>query len=151
MKHYLTEEHFEKLKTDLHSLKTEARTEIAERLKRAKEYGDLSENAEYSEAKEAQARLENQILKLEETIRNAVIIKKANEKDIVNIGSTIEIKKRGKIFRYTIVGSSEAQPEINLISNESPIGRAFLEKKTGDMVKIKTPGGLVTYEIIKIE
>ncbi len=151
MKHYLTKERFEKLKTDLRLLKTESRTEIAERLKRAKEYGDLSENAEYSEAKEAQAHLENQILKLEETVRNAVIIKKTGEKDIVSVGSTIEVKKKGKIFKYTIVGSSEAQPEINLISNESPIGRAFLEKKAGDIVKIQTPGGLVDYEIIKIE
>ena len=151
MKHYLTKERFEKLKTDLRLLKTESRTEIAERLKRAKEYGDLSENAEYSEAKEAQAHLENQILKLEETVRNAVIIKKTGEKDIVSVGSTIEVKKKGKIFKYTIVGSSEARPEINLISTESPFGSAFLEKKAGDIVKIQTPGGLVDYEIIKIE
>ena len=151
MKHYLTKEHFEKLKKDLYSLKTEARTEIAERLKRAKEYGDLSENAEYSEAKEAQSRLENQILKSEEILRNAAIIKKVGEKDIVSVGSTIEVKKKGKIFKYTIVGSSEAQPEINLISNESPIGRDFLGKKSGDTVKIQTPGGLVVYEIIKID
>ena len=124
---------------------------MAERLKKAKEYGDLSENSEYADAKEEQARIESNIFKLENMIRNAALIKKSGAKDTVDIGSTIEVSKKGKNFKYTIVGSNEARPEANLISNESPLGEAFLGKKTGDIVKIETPNGKTEYKIIKIE
>ena len=151
MKYYVTKERLEELKTELERLKKDERSEIAERLKRAKEYGDLSENSEYTAAKDEQTRLESQIIELENILRNSEIIKKTGGKEIVQIGSTIEIKRKDKIFKYTIVGSQEANPESNLISNESPLGGAFLDRKAGDIVKIETPGGTVEYKIIKIK
>lgn len=151
MKEYLTKEGLEKLKSDLKKLKKEGRAEVAERLKKAKEYGDLSENSEYADAKDEQARIESHIFKLENMIRNAILIKKSEIKDIVDIGSTIEVLKKGEKFKYTIVGSNEAKPTANLISNESPLGEAFLGKKIGDIVKIETPSGKIEYKIIKIE
>jgi len=151
MKQYLTKERLEELKSELQKLKKEGRAEVAERLKKAKEYGDLSENSEYADAKDEQARIESNIFKLENMIRNAALIKKSSAKDSVDIGSTIEISKKGKNFKYTIVGSNEARPEANLISNESPLGEAFLGKKTGDIVKIETPSGKTEYKIVKIE
>lgn len=151
MVHYLTHESLEELKKELERLKKEGRIEIAERLKRAKEYGDLSENSEYADAKEAQSKLESRIFELEEIIRNAVLIKKSTKKDTVHIGSTVEVQKGLKTFKYTIVGSQEAKPEANLISNESPLGRAFLGKRVGDTVEIETPSGKTKYKIIRIE
>jgi len=151
MQHHLTKEGLEKLRKEIEYLKKEGRREIAERLKRAKEYGDLSENSEYTDAKEAQGKLESRIFELEEIIRNAVLIKKNLQKDIVGVGSTIEVQKGFKTFRYTIVGSREAKPEANLISNESPLGKAFLGRKIGDIVEINTPSGKTKYKIVKIE
>lgn len=151
MQHHLTEERHREIKDELERLKKDARQEIAERLKRAKEYGDLSENSEYIEAKEAQSKLEARIFEIEEIVRNAVIIKKPTGKDVIAIGSTFEARKDGKIFRYTIVGSHEAKPEANLISNESPLGKAFLNRKAGDSVEAQTPKGKVVYKITKIE
>jgi len=150
-KFYLTKERLEELKTELERLKKDARAEIAERLKHAKEYGDLSENAEYSAAKDAQAQLEVKIIELENTVRNAVIIKKNHSNDVVRIGSTLTVKKNGKELKFTIVGSNEARPETNLISNESPLGKAFLGKKIRDAAEAETPVGRVLYKIIKIE
>jgi len=151
MTHYLTKESLEDFKKELGRLKKEGRMEIAERLKRAKEYGDLSENSEYSDAKDAQGQLESRIFELEEIIRGAVLIKKSTQKNIIDIGSTIEVQKGVKNFKYTIVGSHEAKPEANLISNESPIGKAFLGKKVGDIVETNTPSGKTKYKIVKIE
>ncbi len=151
MKYYLTKEGLKALQEELEQLKKQGRIEIAERLKRAKEYGDLSENSEYADAKEAQSKLESRIFELEDIIRNAVLIKKSVKKDVVSIGSTIEVQKGLKTFRYTIVGSREAKPEANLISNESPLGKAFLGKKIGDVIEINTPSGKAKYKIVKIE
>ncbi|MBN2197698.1 transcription elongation factor GreA [Candidatus Wolfebacteria bacterium] len=151
MTYHFTKEGFEKLKKELEFLKTEGRKDIAERLKKAKEYGDLSENAEYSDAKDAQAKLESRIFELKEIIRDSVLIKKSAQKDIVSIGATIEVQKGSKSFKYTIVGSREAKPEEYLISNESPLGQAFLGKRVGEIVKIETPNGEVKYKILKIE
>lgn len=151
MKYYLTRERLDELKTELERLKKEVRIEVSERLKRAKEFGDLSENAEYTDAKDEQARVESRIFELDNMLRNATIIKKTNGKEIVQIGSTVEVKKKDKICRYTIIGSNEARPEANLISNESPLGRAFLEKKVGDVVEVNTPNGKTEYKIMKIE
>ena len=151
MKYYLTTERLRELEAELERLKKDARADIADRLRRAKEYGDLSENSEYIDAKEAQAKLESEIFELEETIRNAVIIKKTKGKAQVEIGSTIEAHKNGKTHKFTIIGSEEANPEANLISNESPLGRAFLGKKPGEAVEVETPGGKTKYKIVKIE
>lgn len=150
-KHYITKERLEELKVELEKLKKDARAEIAERLKRAKEYGDLSENSEYIDAKDAQAQLEARIFELEEAVRNAALIKKNHNKTMVSIGSTISVQKNGKIVKYTIVGSEEADPMKNLISNESPLGQAFLDKKVGDAIEVQTPAGKNKYKILLIE
>ncbi len=148
---YLSPEGIETLKKELQELKTKKRQEIAKRLQEAKDLGDLSENAEYFEAKEAQSLNENRIAELEELLKNAVVIKTPSAEDIVRIGSTIETKLNNTIEIFNIVGSAEAKPQEGKISNESPLGRAFLGKKAGDEVEIKTPGGIVKYKIIKID
>ncbi len=151
MKFYLTKERFEELKDELESLKKEGRFEVAEKLKRAKEYGDLSENSEYAEAKESQARVETRIIELENILRNSQIIKKVSGRKTVEVGTTIKVEKNGKSFEYTVVGSNEANPEANLISNESPLGRAFMGKKAGDTVEVEAPKGKVKYKIAEIK
>ncbi len=151
MEYYVTKERLEELKDELDDAKKAGRNDIAERLKRAKEFGDLSENAEYSEAKEAQNKLESHIVELENIIRNAVIIKKTHGKKIVDMGSTVRVERDKKKAEYTIVGSNEANPEKGFISNESPLGIAFIGKKEGDMVEVETPRGIAKYKILEIE
>lgn len=149
---YLSPEGMEALKKELQELKTKKRQEIAKRLQEAKDLGDLSENAEYFEAKEAQSLNENRVVELEELLKNAVMIKTPSTEDVVRIGSTVETKSNNNnIEIFNIVGSAEAKPQEGKISNESPLGRAFLGKKAGDEFEVKTPGGVVTYKIIKIE
>lgn len=148
---YLSPEGIETLKKELLELKTKKRQEIARRLQEAKDLGDLSENAEYFEAKEAQSLNENRIGELEELLKNAVIIKTPSAENIVSIGSTVEVKSGNSIETFKIVGSAEAKPQEGRISNESPLGRSFLNKKAGDEFDVKTPGGIVKYKIIKIE
>ncbi|MBI3114558.1 MAG: transcription elongation factor GreA, partial [Candidatus Harrisonbacteria bacterium] len=121
---YLTLERLEALKAELQDLKINKRIEVAERLKRAKELGDLSENSEYFEAREEQAQLEARIIELEEIIKNASVIGKSTSHAKVEIGSTVEVAKDGAKMKFTIVGSNEADPENGRISNESPLGRA---------------------------
>ncbi|MEK9183534.1 MAG: transcription elongation factor GreA [Patescibacteria group bacterium] len=150
-KHYLTAGRLEELKKELINLKTTKRLEIADRLSRAKELGDLSENSEYVEAREEQSIVESKIFELEEIVRNAVLIKKDEGGKTVRVGSTAVVKKDGKESRFSIVGSNESNPESGFISNESPLGKAFLNKKAGDVVNINTPRGEVTYKIISVE
>ena len=151
MEYFLTKEKYEELKNELEHLKKEGRIDIADRLKKAKEYGDLSENAEYSEAKESQAQMEQRIVELENILRNSTIIKKSAGKKAIDLGTTIKVEKNGKIHEYTIVGSNEANPEKNLISNESPLGKMFMGKKAGDAVEVETPKGKTKYKILSIE
>ena len=149
---YLSPEGIENLKKELQELRTAKRQEIAKRLQEAKELGDLSENAAYFEAKESQSLNETRIAELEGLLKNAIIIKEAGDENVVRIGSTIMVKSSGNGTEvFTIVGSAEAKPMEGKISNESPLGRAFLNKKIGEEVEVKTPGGLVKYKIIKIE
>lgn len=150
MPHYVSDEGLEKLKQELQELKDKGRKEIAERLEAAKALGDLSENSEYQEAREAQELLEQKILEIEERLRNAVIIKKDERTDEVRIGSTVVVESRDGEETYTIVGSDEAQPSENKISNESPMGKAFLGRKAGDMTEVKTPIGVISYKIVRI-
>jgi len=150
-KYYLTREKINLLKEELRRLKEIERPETIERLKSSKEYGDLSENSEFFEAQDALNKIEAQILGIEDLIKNAVVIRKTSKKDKVGVGSIIEAKKNNQVFRYRIVGPFEAKPEENLISNESPLGREFLNKKVGDEVTVKTPQGEVKYIILKIE
>jgi len=147
---YVSAEGLEKLKQEVSDLKTKKRKEIAVRLEHAKTLGDLSENAEYQEAKEEQSLVESQIAELEEIIRNAVLIAKTHSTDRVSIGSTVRVSSSHGEETYTIVGSEEANPREGKISNESPLGKTFLEHKKGDSVEVKTPGGVVTYSILEI-
>ena len=144
----------EKIEKELEQLKTVRRKEIAERIKQAIEFGDISENSEYDEAKNEQAQVEEKILKLENLLKKAVIIDEDEiSTDLVSIGSTVHVKENGQseTLQYTIVGSAEADPYESKISNQSPVGRALIGKKVGDQVEIQIPDGLTTYEIIKIE
>lgn len=147
---YISPEGLGKLKKELEELKTMTRREIASRLEAAKALGDLSENAEYQAAKEAQSLNEVQIAELEEKLRNIVVIQKPTQSFLVQIGSTIEVDSVHGRETFTIVGSEEADPVGGKISNESPLGRAFLGKKIGEVVEVKTPGGTARYEIRRI-
>lgn len=149
-KYYLSKERLDELKEELAKLKLEARMEVAEALKRAKEYGDLSENAEYAEAKEEQNKVEARIFELEEMLKNAVIIEEKEGGTTVDVGSKIVVKMGGKQFNYHIVGSNESKPQEGKISNASPLGKSFLGKSKGDKVEISTPGGKAVYEIVEI-
>ena len=148
---YLSEEGYEKLNQELEDLKTIRRREIALRIEEAKKLGDLSENSEYMEAKEAHEFNERKIAELEELFRNAVLISKHRKKGIVQIGSTVSIKTGGKAMTFTIVGSEESDPTSGKISNVSPLGMAFLDKKVGDVAEVKTPGGTMKYEVTEIQ
>lgn len=148
--YYISEEGRQELERELEYLRTVKRREIAERIKEAKSLGDLSENAEYQEAKEAQAANEGRIAELEDLLRRAVVIKKRGGGERVWIGSTIEVKSGLKRRTFTIVGSEESDPEKGFISNESPLGRAFLGKKVNDTVEVETPSGKITYTILAI-
>jgi transcription elongation factor GreA len=147
---YLSGEGLEKVKTELQELKDKGRKEIAQRLEEAKALGDLSENSEYQEAREAQELLEQRILELEETVRNAVLIQKTDSNDEVRIGSTVVVDSKHGKETYTIVGSEEAKPSENKISNESPLGKSFLGHKAGERVEVKTPIGIVEYKVMQI-
>src|SRR3989344_1486955 len=121
-KYYLTKNRLKEIKKELEDLKNKKRVEVAERLRSAKEYGDLSENAEYTQAREEQASVETRIFELEELIPKVIIIEKSEGGSVVKLGSTVTVKKGSSEFRYSIVGSYEAKPEEGRISDESPLG-----------------------------
>ena len=155
----ITKEGLKKLKDELEYLKTVKREEIAMRLKEAISYGDLSENAEYEEAKNEQAFIEGRILELEKQIKNARIITehdataKAAKGQSIDIGSVVTVRNKtddDEPETYTIVGSMEADPIEHKISNESPIGRALLGREKGDVVDVTAPAGKFKYEIVKV-
>ncbi len=150
MPQYISQEGLEKHKRELEELKLK-RQEIAQRLEEAKALGDFSENVEYNAAKEAQAFNEGKIVELEQLLREAVVIGKNHKKNLVQIGCTVETRINGKNREFTIVGSEEADPANNIISNESPLGKAFLGKKVGDSVEVETPSGRATYKIFEIK
>jgi transcription elongation factor GreA len=147
---YVTAEGLEKLKSELAYLKTNRRRELAERIDAAKSLGDLSENAEYHEAKDALAFVEGRVREITEMLKNVSVIPEAQSGDTVHIGSTVELEVRGVKKTYKIVGANEANPIEGLISNESPLGSAFLGRKTGETVDIETPGGSTSYRILSI-
>ena len=150
----LTQDGYNKLEEELEYLKTVKRKEVAERLKVAISFGDLSENAEYDEAKNEQAKLEEQILKLDEKLRKAVIIDESQiDLDIVMVGSIVKLYDFDfdEEIEYSIVGSAEADPYNGKISNESPIGKALLGAKKGATVEVNAPAGIIKYEIRKIK
>jgi transcription elongation factor GreA len=149
--YYVSPERLVELKQELENLKTKKRMEVAEHLKRAKEYGDLSENSEYAEAREEQAAVEMRIIELEELLKNATLIKKVTGAKQVHVGSHITVKRGSETIEYMIVGSSESDPVGGKISNESPLGKAFLDHEIGDDIVVVTPGGKATYTLMKIE
>lgn len=149
----LTQEGYDKLEEELETLKTVKRKEVAERLKVAISFGDLSENAEYDEAKLEQAQLEDKIAKLENMLRQAEIIDDSNiNNDIVMVGSRVKLKdiQFNEVLEYTIVGSTEADPFEGKISNESPVGKGLLGSAVGDIVDIQTPDGIAKFEVLEI-
>lgn len=146
----ISPEGYQKLKKELEYLSTTKRKEIAERIEKAKELGDLSENAEYSEAKDAQALNEGRVLELTNTLKNVTVVDNKNGKNEVSMGSTITVKANGKERTYKIVSFNESDPLNGLISNESPIGLAFLGKKKGEEVTVQTPKGETKFKILKI-
>ncbi len=150
---YITKEGLENLKKELKELKTVKRKEIANRIQEAKELGDLSENAEYSEAKNEQAFSEGRISELDNIIKNVTIVdeKKIKNSDIVNVGSSIKVKNDGKTLTFIIVGASEINLDQGKISHKSPIGKAFIGRKSGETVEITVPDGVKKFEIISIE
>ncbi len=151
-KQFITAEGLEKLKEELEELKTVKRRKIAERIQSAKELGDLSENAEYSEAKDEQAMNEARIAELEETVKNITTIDDRHlNSDVVHIGSTLVVKCNGETKEFTIVGSNEADPSKGKISNETPLAIAFLGHKSGDEVEVEIPSGKMRYEIVEIK
>ena len=149
----LTHQGVKELEQKLEYLKTVRRLEIAEEIKTARAFGDLSENAEYDEAKNEQAKIEGEIVMLENMLRNATVV---DQEDVdvqrVNVGTTVKVldKEYNEEIEYKIVGSAEADLSTNKISNESPVGRALLGKKVGNLVKVETPGGLVKLKILDI-
>src|SRR3954447_8171772 len=139
----LTPEGLENLKKEIEYLSTEKRREVAERIKEAREFGDISENSEYDDAKNEQAMLEARIATLEDKLRSASVIDASElDSNVVRVGSAVNVKDdRGKSLQYTIVGSTEADPSQNRLSNESPVGKALLGRKNGDSVKVQLPNG----------
>src|SRR5512143_23999 len=147
---YISRDGLDNLRRELDELIALRRPEIAQRIHDAKEHGDLSENAEYEDAKNEQAFVEGRIQTLEALIKNATIIDENHSNDHVQIGSTVGVKSADGEETFTIVGSTEARPAEGRISNESPVGRALLGKKKGEKVVVRVPAGDFTYKVVSI-
>jgi transcription elongation factor GreA len=150
-KHYLTKEKFEELTKELNTLRTTGRKEVAEELEYSKQLGDLSENAEYHQARERQALLEDRIARLDALLKAASIVD-AHHSEVVNVGSTVELQKEGKkeAVKYTIVGTEESDIAQGKLSITSPIGIAAKGKKKGDTITVETKTGTIKYKIVSI-
>ena len=146
---YLSKEGLEKLEKELEKRES-LRPEMSRRILEAKEQGDLSENAEYAEAKDKQAFNEGRIAELEAILKDASVVEKSGSSDIVTVGSTVKTESESGVKDFTIVGPSESSPADGFISNESPLGQAFLGKKKGEEFEVDTPSGKVKYKIIEI-
>src|SRR5207247_7887206 len=147
----LTKEGYEKLKQEIEYLSTEKRREVAERIRVAREFGDIAENSEYDDAKNEQALVEHRIAMLEERLLSArVIDKKDIAKDVVSVGSKVKLRDlgAGKTFEYRIVGSAEANPSEQKLSNESPVGKAIIGKNKGEAVEVTAPRGGLQINIL---
>ena len=149
---FVTEEGLQKLQEELEYLKLVKRKEVAEALKQAKAFGDLSENSEYDEAKNEQAEVERHIAELEDSLENIEIIKKNKKKNKIQVGSSVKVfdVDFDEEVTYTIVGSTESDPMANKISDESPIGKVLIGKKPGDEVTVDAPGGAMTLKVLEI-
>jgi transcription elongation factor GreA len=147
---YLSREGFEKLREELDEMVNVRRAEVAARIHDAKEHGDITENAEYEDAKNEQAFVEGRIQALSALIKNAVMIEQNHSTTHVQIGSTVTVQSEDGKEKFTIVGSAEAAPAEGRISNESPVGRALLGHKKGEVVDVSVPAGQYSYKIISI-
>ena len=149
---YISKDGLKKLQEEMYKLKTTKKKEVAARIKTAKEFGDLSENSEYDDAKTEQAFIEGRISEIEHVLKNAKIIEEVACKttDEVCVGHTVTVDFAKGEANFKIVGSYEANPEMGLISNESPIGQALIGKKKGDEIKVQVPAGEIKYKIKKI-
>ncbi|MFI5240524.1 MAG: transcription elongation factor GreA [Candidatus Saccharimonadia bacterium] len=147
---YLTTEGVGKLKEELNDLVHNKRVQIAARLKEAKEYGDLSENIQWDDAKDQQAFIEGRISEIENILKHASLIEQ-KKGGVVSLGSTVHLELEDGVQRYIIVGSTEANPEEGRISNESPIGKALIGRKPGEEVEVIVPSGTLKYKITKVE
>ena len=150
---YLSQEGYDELSKRLDGFRKTRRIAIAERLEYAKSLGDLSENAEYAEAKDDQAMLESKIAEIEATLKDAVLIEEehSSSSTVVQVGSRVHVECNGTRCMYTIVGTEESDPAALRISNESPLGRAFLNKSRGDKVVVRVPKGEFEYIVVEIE
>lgn len=148
---FITKKGYEKLKQELENLKLVERRRISVRIQSAKELGDLSENAEYAEAKSDQNANETKIAELEQIIRDLKVVQSNNDTSKVSVGSTVKVKTPNSEMSLTIVGSEESNPKEGFISNESPIGKALLGHKINDKVEVNIPSGKIIYQILAIE
>jgi transcription elongation factor GreA len=149
----LTPEGYEKLKQEIAYLQNDKRREVADRIRIAREFGDITENAEYDDAKNEQAMLEHRIAQLEDRLRAARVIEKSDvKKDVVSVGSKVKLRyiEAKKTFEYHIVGSDEANPAENKLSNESPVCKAILGHKKGEVVEVTAPRGALKFKILEI-
>ena len=147
---YFSPEGLEKLKKELEERKYVLRKEIAAKILEAKDLGDLAENAEFTEAKETQAFNEGRIEELESIIKNAMLISSGRQGVTVSVGSSVKVKSPAGEYTFTIVGASESNPTQGFISNESPLGKAFLGQKKGTEIEVQTPKGVVKYKILEV-
>ncbi len=147
-----TREGLQKLQEELEDLQVNQRAEVIREIETAKGFGDLSENAEYSAARERQSRIEGRILELQEMIEHAEVIEAGGEEDVANVGSVVKVfdLEYEEEDEYRIVGATEADPAKLFVSSESPIGAALIGSRTGDVVEVETPGGMVTLRVISI-
>lgn len=149
---YVTKKGLKKLADELEYLRTVKRKEVADRLHEAMEDGELIENAEYEAAKNEQAFVEGRIIELERMLSKAKVIQKGGKRDQVRIGSTVVVEENGNTPEtYTIVGVAEANPKEGLISNESPLGKALLDRKVGDEIEVQAPAGMLRFRVVKIK
>ena len=150
----LTPEGYAKLKAEIEYLSNEKRREVAERIKTAREFGDITENSEYDDAKNEQAMLEHRISQLEERMQAARVIEKSDiSTDAVTVGTKVRLRdlQANKTFEYFIVGSAEANPAENKLSNESPVGKAIIGRKKGETVEVSAPRGAMKFKIMEIK
>jgi len=146
----ITQEGMDKLKEELHQFKNVRRHEIAQRIERAKDLGDLSENAEYAEAKDEQAFNEGKIIEIENTLKQLTVVTNSGKGGTIDLGSKVSVVCNDKEKEFIIVSFNEVDPEQNKISNESPIGEALMGRKAGDEVTVSLPSGKTVYKIVKV-
>jgi len=149
----MSEERLQELKGELHYLQTVREKEVAQQIKEARSFGDLTENSEYDEAKTEQGKLYSKIAEIKDLIENVIVVRASGKTDIIAIGSKVTVKdlERDTVDTYEIVGSQEADPNMSRISDDSPLGKSLVDRKKGDTVDVDAPAGVIQFEILAIE